>query len=123
MNVKRKFWPQISRRTLLVTVTITVACYALWFLTDVWGTVAVNSYEAEKFGKDYMQLRTDDPKSYFPLVVQTGTSTTGFRFSTKSTYVVPVSRRYYLWVGRVIPVYEWYNPKISDRLRNSISAG
>ena len=123
MNVKRKFWPQVSRRTFLLAVAISVGCYALWLHTDAKGTVAVNNYEAETFGIDYMQLRTDNPKSYIPLIVQTGTSTEGFSFATKSTYVVPVSRRYYLWVGRVIPIYEWYNPKISDRLRESISAG
>ena len=123
MNAKRKFWPQITRRTLLVVAVVAITCCVLWLVTNVNGTVAVNNYEAETFGNDYMQLRTDDAETYFPLIVQTGVSTTGFSFATKSTYVDPVCRRYYLWIGRVVPIYEWYNPRISDRLRDSISAG
>jgi len=96
---------------MLIAVTLASVYLITWMHTRDYGVPAVNAHETAQFGETYMLIRTDDPVSYFPFMIQTGFSTVSYDLTLQESYREPVSRTYYLWIGRVIKIGEWHKPK------------
>ena len=106
-----QFRVRFTLRTMLGVVACLALLLAAWIGTQKYGLDAVNDLERAEFGEPYMTIRTDSPRSIFPLLVMTGLTTTISDTTTGNTYREPVSRRYYLWIGRAVRIGEWHRPK------------
>ena len=92
-----------------LTVLVTVCAYLVaWGATHKHGEAAVNDFEAAKYGKWYMAMRTDLPRAYLPFIVVTGLTTTTHNVDTGEITREPAVRRFYLWLGPVIKLWEWH---------------
>lgn len=103
---------RIKHRRLLVLVSaFTTFLLVALFVTQKYGTDAVDAMERSEYGDLYMQIRTDDACTIFPFVVSTGFTTTIHDTITGKTWREPKVRRYYVWLGRPIRIAEWHRPK------------
>jgi hypothetical protein len=84
---------------------------AAHFVTQHYGTVAVDAMERSQYGDLYMQIRTDDARVILPFVVSTGFTTTIHDSMTGRTSREAKLRRYYLWIGTPICFAEWHRPE------------
>ncbi len=108
-NIQSRILLRIKdRRLLFLASAIATILLAALFVTQQYGTVAVNAMERSEYGDLYMQIRNDEACAIFPFVVSTGFTTTIHDTTTGKTWREPKLRRYYVWIGLPIRIPEWH---------------
>ncbi|HCP13751.1 MAG TPA: hypothetical protein DIT89_15560 [Planctomycetaceae bacterium] len=100
-----------ARRFRVLASAFATFLLAAHFVTQQYGTVAVDAIERSQYGDLYMQIRTDDARAILPFVVSTGFTTTIHDSMTGRISREAKVRRYYLWIGTPICFAEWHRPK------------